>query len=342
MKNLKHLNLESNHIRGVSDLVSDSLMTLDLSHNKLSQLLPNMLSNLPALTYINLSHNHRISLQTKQGEFVQSSSLKRIDLSYCNMDNIELEGFPALTTAILKGNMIRELTNDIFSNSKLLENLDLSQNSVNSVDSSTFKKLKFLKFLDLSFNLLSKLERETFRDNTLLSFLDLSRNSINRLNRINAPSLNHLNLTWCQIGVLDPDAISGMPELIKLDLSNNLLNEIPDNLFSENLQKLDLSMNRITNIKNTTFAGFPDLSWINLSGNRFTTPFKKEFFDGNLYLAEIFLGDNPWLCECNEMYPFYIYITDPPAKAWKKLELRCQSPENVAGRTWESACFTVR
>jgi insulin-like growth factor-binding protein complex acid labile subunit len=92
MKELKYLNLAGNLIRSVSDLISDSLMTLDLSHNRLTSLLPNMLLNLPTLTYIDLSRNHRISLQTKQGEFVESQTLKRIDLSYCNMDDIELEG----------------------------------------------------------------------------------------------------------------------------------------------------------------------------------------------------------------------------------------------------------
>lgn len=278
MKDLKHLNLAGNHIRSVSELISDTLTTLDLSYNRLTNLLPDMLSKLPALTHVDLSRNHRISLETKQGEYVQSTSLKRIDLSYCLMDNIELEGFPALTTAVLKGNMIRELTKETFINTKMIENLDLSQNSVNSVDTSTFKKLKHLKNLNLSFNMIPKIERETFKENELLTKLDLSRNTINRLNRINAPSLTHLNLTWCQIMSIDPDAISGMPELVQLDLSNNLINDIPDTLFSENLQSLDLSMNRMTNIKNATFAGFPDISKINLSGNRFTVPFKKDFF----------------------------------------------------------------
>lgn len=334
MKNLKHLDLASNHIRGVSDLISDSLQTLDLSYNKLTSLLPNMLSNLPSLTSINLSRNYRISLKTKQGEFVQSESLKRIDLSFCNMDEIELDGFPALTTAILRGNMIRELTKESFSNTKLIENLDLSQNSVNSVDTGTFKKLKHLKTLNLSFNMIPKIERETFKDNELLTKLDLNRNSINRLNRINAPNLNILNLTWCQIVLLDGDALAGMPELVRLDLSHNLIHDIPDVLHSVSLQNLDLSMNRITNIRNETFQGFPEISSINLSGNRFTVPFKKEFFDENPYLTEMFLGDNPWFCNCQEMYSFHYFITDPPAKVWEKQSLKCQSPENVAGRTW--------
>lgn len=338
IKDLKHLNLAGNQIRSVSDLISETLISLDLSRNRLTNLLPNMLQNLPALTNINLSQNHRVSLQSKQGEYVESISLKKIDLSYCNMENIELEGFPALTTAILKANMVRELSKESFINTKVLENLDLSQNSINSVDANAFKKLKHLKTLNLSFNMISKIERDTFKDNELLTKLDLSRNTISRFNRITAPNLTHLNMTWCQIMILDPDAISGMPELVELDLSNNLINDIPDTLTSENLQSIDLSMNRMTNIRNSTFWGFPEIAKINLAGNRFTLPFRRDFFADNLYLAELQLGDNPWLCNCHEMHSFYIYVTDAPAKIWEKQSLRCQSPEDVAGRTWVGKC----
>ncbi|CRL03562.1 CLUMA_CG016433, isoform A [Clunio marinus] len=339
MKKLKHLNLAGNHIRSVSSLISDSLLTLDLSHNRLTNLLPNMLENLPSLTYIDLSRNHRISLQNKQGEFVSSISLKRIDLSHCNMDDIELEGFPDLTTAILRGNMIRELSRDSFISTKMIENIDLAENAINTIDSNTFRKLKHLKTLNLSFNLIPRIERDTFKENELLTKLDLSRNTISRFNRITASSLTHLNLTYCQIMTIDSDLLFGTPELVNLDLSHNLINDIPDTLSSDNLQVLDLSMNRMTNIRNQTFAGLPDLSIINLSGNRFTTPFRTEFFSENLYLTEIHLGDNPWFCNCVEMHSFYIFLTSAPAKLWEKQTLRCQSPEDVAGSSWESACY---
>lgn len=340
MKELKHLNLAGNQIRSISDVISDSLTMLDLSHNRLTNLLPNVLMNLPALTYIDLSRNHRISLQTKQGEYVESLSLKRIDLSYCNMDDIELEGFPALMTAILKGNMVRELTRDTFINAKMIEHLDLSENSINSVDIATFKKLKHLKKLNLAINQIPRIERDTFKDSELLTRLDLSRNTISRFNRITAPSLTHLNVSFCQIMTLDPDVLSGMPELLELDLSHNLINDIPDTLSSNLLQTLDLSMNRMISIRNSTFAGFPEIKKISLSGNRLTIPFKREFFAENLFLDELHLGDNPWLCNCHDMFSFYNFITEVPAKIWSKQTLRCQSPEDVAGRTWVSCAIS--
>lgn len=336
MKSLQHLNLAHNQIRSVADLISDTLITINLSHNRLTSLLPNMLQSLTALTFIDLSRNHRISLLNKQGEYVQSETLKKIDLSYCNMDEIELEGFQGLKNAVLRGNMIRSLTKDSFVNTKMLESLDLSQNAINSVEFGAFKKLKHLKNLNLAFNMIPKLERDTFKDNELLTRLDLSRNTISRFNRIAAPNLTHLNMTWCQIMTIDPDALHGMPELIELDLSNNLINEIPDLLSSDTLQTMDLSMNRMVKIRNSTFAGFPELAKINLSGNRFTLPFRREYFAENAFLNEMHLGDNPWLCSCHDLFSFYIFITDVPAKVWEKQSLRCQSPEEFAGRSWVS------
>jgi len=270
-------------------------------------------------------------------EYVTSESLKRIDLSFCNMDEIELEGFPALMTAILRGNMVRELNSESFVNSRMIENLDLSQNAIKSVDASSFKKLKHLKSLDLSFNTIPKIERDTFKENELLTRLDLSRNYISRFNRITAQGMTHLNMTWCEIMNIDPDALSGMPELLDLDLSNNLITEIPDFLSSEMLQSLDLSTNRITTIRNQTFMGFPELAKLRLSGNRLTVPLKREFFNENIFLAEMHLFDNPWLCHCSELHSFYIFVTDAPAKNWDKKSLRCGSPSDVYGQTWVRA-----
>lgn len=343
MKELEHINLSGNLIRSTSDMISDSLKRLDLSNNKLTNLQPTMLANLPSLTYIDLSRNHRISLMSKQEEFVQSSTLKRIDLSFCNMDNIELEGFPNLMTAILRGNMIRQLTRESFINTKLLENLDLSQNAIVSVEHNTFKKLKHLKVLNLSFNMISKIERDTFKENEILTKLDVSRNFISRFNRIVATSLVNLNMTWCQIMTVDPDALTGLPDLIDLDLSNNLIIDFPDALVSESLQSLDLSMNRLTSIRNTTFIGFPELTRINLSGNRFTLPFRQDYFTDNVYLTELWLGDNPWTCNCNDknLYNFYNFLLESPSKIWDKKSLRCMNPEELYGKTWEMACYFV-
>lgn len=241
---LEMLIMRGNPLRSISDIHSDSLLSLDLSDCKLTTLQPNVFNRMGSLTYLNLARNHRISLTRKVDEFVQSGSLKRIDLSYCNMDSIELAGFPTLMTAILRGNLISRIKKDSFEVNVDLENIDLSSNAITHISSTSFRDLKQLKHLDLSFNMIRRIERETFKDNAVLTSINLSRNFIERFNRISARSLTHLNVSWCEILNVDLDAFNDMPELIDLDMANNLFTEFPSTLQSRTLQRLDLSMCR--------------------------------------------------------------------------------------------------
>jgi hypothetical protein len=237
--------------------------------------------------------------------------------------------------------MIRALERDDFANNLLLENLDISFNAIRTIHSNTFRELKQLKNLNLLYNAIGRIERDTFRENKLLEHVDLSRNHIGRFNRIVADSLLRLNMSWCEILVVDPDALSGMPSILEIDLSANLISDFPA-LDSDTLQTLDLSTNRISNINNKTFASLPELIRINLSGNRFVNTFKKNFFYNNTILNEIWLGDNPWRCNChdNSFYEFFIYLTEYPSRLLDRSSLRCISPEEVSGRSWESACYS--
>lgn len=242
--NLEHLILTGNPLHQISDLKSPSLLALDLSQCKLSHLQPTVFTKLPLLTYVNLSKNTKLQLSGNVGEFVESESLKRIDLSNCNMDAIELAGFPQLTTAILRGNLIKLIDGQSFLNNVELENIDLSYNAIMHLGSGSFRKIKQLKNLDLSFNVIPKIERETFKHNDLLTSINLSRNYMDTLHRITARSLAYLNMSWCGMLHIEYDAFAEMNELIELDLSNNLIHDFPDSLQSDSLQTLDLSMCR--------------------------------------------------------------------------------------------------
>ncbi|XP_053687132.1 uncharacterized protein LOC128736668 [Sabethes cyaneus] len=341
MPALEHLKLSGNPIHGISDMSSTSLKTLDMSNCKLSTLQPTALNGLESLVYLNLAKNYRLSLSFHGN--VTSQSLKRINLSNCNMDSIDLAGFPNLMTAILRGNMIRQLTRDSFAPNLLLENIDLSSNAINFVQNDAFRRLIHLKNLDLSFNMIKQIDGKMFKDNELLTNINLSRNYFWRLQRITATSLAHLNMSWSEILAIDADALGAMPSLVDLDLSGNLLFEIPDSIASDSLQTLDLSMCRITTFRNTTLSGLPALLRINLSGNRFTTPFRVDFFDHNPYLSDVWLGDNPWRCDCRdaEFFHFFLFLTEPPRRVNDRKQLRCTSPEDFYGATWEGACRSV-
>lgn len=239
---MEHLILSGNPLHSISNLSSPKLMSINLSHCKLTALRKTVFSQLPSLTYVNLSRNHRLSLTKNidESDFVASDSLKRIDLSLCNMDDIELQGFPNLITAILRGNLITALNRKSFENNPILENLDLSYNAITNVSSGSFRDLRYLKHLDLSFNMIRRIEKDTFKHNDLLTSINLSRNYIDRLNRFVAKSLTHLNMSWCEIMTIDLDAFVEMHEIIDLDLSNNLFTYLPSSLRSDTMQSLNL------------------------------------------------------------------------------------------------------
>lgn len=217
-------------------------MSLDLSNCKLTILRKTIFSQLPTLTYVNLSRNHRLSLTRNSiaNEFVTSESIKRIDLSLCNMDELDLMGFPNLVTVILRGNLITHLNRKSFENNQILENIDLSYNAITNVSSGSFRDLRYLKHLDLSFNMIRRIEKDTFKHNDLLTSINLSRNYVDRLNRFVAKSLTHLNMSWCEIMNIDLDAFIDMPEILELDLSNNLFTYLPSSLRSDTMQSLNL------------------------------------------------------------------------------------------------------
>uniref|UniRef100_A0A182RDJ6 LRRCT domain-containing protein n=1 Tax=Anopheles funestus TaxID=62324 RepID=A0A182RDJ6_ANOFN len=344
LRSLEHLKLSGNPIVSVSDMQSSSLKRLELNSCKLSALQSTIFTGLTTLKEVNLARNHRLSLiQPHSDTPVQSGTLRKINLSHCNMDRLDLHGFPNLMTAIVRGNMVRQLDRDSFSDTGLLEHLDLSFNSISNIHPEAFRALKHLKTLDLSFNTISRIDGKLFKTNDLLTHINLSRNYISRFSRISADSLVYLNVSWCEILTIDWDAFASMGELIELDLSNNLISDIPDTLSSATLQTLDLSMCRLSSMRNVTLSGLPELVRINLSGNRFTTPFRVDFFEKNPFLSEIWLGDNPWRCDCrsDEFFQFFQFLTDPPGRIGDRKNLQCNTPEDFFGASWEGACRSI-
>jgi len=71
--------------------------------------------------------------------------------------------------------------------------------------------------------------------------LNLSRNIIQKLTKIVSNSVRLINISWCEISTIESTALSGLSVIQKLDLSNNLISDIPNEMHSETLQYLNLA-----------------------------------------------------------------------------------------------------
>ncbi|XP_037960618.1 uncharacterized protein LOC119689787 [Teleopsis dalmanni] len=158
--------------------------------------------------------------------------------------------------------------------------------------------------------------------------LDLSGNNLQTLSsklfiRANLLNLQRLFLRNCRIGVIELDAFEGLTNLIELDLSQNLLVNVPTDQISliTSLRDLNLSQNHIPKLESRVFARNTaihklDLSYcemkiiapeafyglnliiqLRLNGNKLNV-FPPNLTESLNSLHNIQIHDNLWQCDC--------------------------------------------
>ncbi|KAF3687960.1 Vasorin Protein slit-like 2 Precursor [Channa argus] len=103
----------------------------------------------------------------------------------------------------------------------------------------------------------------------------------------------HLYIFQNGINTLSKEDFKGLAELEMLDLSQNVLLEIPDGVFEmlSKLKNLDLSSNQITHISKNSFSGLVQLERLYLHANRIQN-IHLEAFEGLEMLLELKLQGN--------------------------------------------------
>lgn len=312
-----------------AQIKSDTLTTLDLAECKLRHIESAALQQLPSLKQLIISQNYELKIFK-----CDSETLEVLDASKCSFESVPKGRLPQLVSLIMNNNNVRYLSQYNFINMSRLQFLGLKHNAIAKVDKDAFYGLGTIHQIDLSYNTISWLEPRIFNQNFKLFRLDLSRNYLTAVPRFDIESLRVLDLSNCEIRVVGSDCLDLMPSLQELYLSRNVIARLPDYFQSDSLKYLDLSMCRISRLNNLTFAGMPFLRKLDLTGNRLTSNIKVSYFPPN---SDIYLEDNPWRCDCNydqqELYEWLERLNDNMAH-----RMRCQSPENVEGFTWRSAC----
>lgn len=194
--------------------------------------------------------------------------------------------------------------------------------------------------------------------------LDLTGNDLKKIyhdsfNNIGLINLQKIYLIKCKIKLLERYGFRKLNNLVELDLSYNLLTDVPTHIFDNinELRELKLNGNPITKITNDAFNYLPQLlrlelsnckinviernafngiekklEWLKLDGNKLNELITTNTLTTLNNLNGLELYKNPWNCSCKLR----------PLKKWliqKKLTFTlspvCMYPERLKSKLWE-------
>lgn len=293
---LETLLLNENRIVSISNLIKSldvsTLITLDLSRNRIQRIEekfpPNfgninniylqnnyieliedfVFENLKNLTELNLNSN-RIRLISKF-TFVGMDALKKLFLSYNFIEAIADVSFLNLTSLVelqLNANNIR-LVNFILRKNSTLQILDLNSNSIKDLKLEGLWNLVNLGLSKNCFIFAAISIKDLFVIETLdLSNVELGQIKLNSLSGLG--SLIRLYLSQAKIERIDSGAFRELVNLQILLLNNNMLRLLQNGIFEglSSAYMLNLRFNIISEIDATVFKPLISLSILELSNN---------------------------------------------------------------------------
>lgn len=290
LKDLNKIYLQHNLLTSINltFIHLKSLTILDLSYNNLIKLSGYEMNRVIGIVEFNVSHNQLTSVEANC--FNQASNLQKADfsfnyikitletimffhnnkLNYLNFYNNRISGLQDnafqhcnLNYLNLENNNISgDINQNSFSNLRMIDKLDLSQQSITGIRNNAFIDMESLTYLNLSRNNIRVVETNSFV-NTSITVLDLSYNNISMLNFLN----------------------NALPNLTELFLNNNNITDIPKHAFNNqtSLIKLDLSMNKIILIEEYSLP-LNKLQYLNIAGSCINGSLKRNIFSPAKYL----------------------------------------------------------
>lgn len=197
------------------------------------------------------------------------SELNVLNLSSINLLLLEkknLKNVPAnLSDAVFSHNNLTKIPSNVFVHNENLRSVDFSFNRISEIEAFAFADATKLEIIDISHNLLKTITKDMFRGNENLRIVNISFNQITKIDESNlyikvidiltsnpriislfpfSKSSHPVNMSYNRISKLN--SLKDPRALEVIDLSNNLLTEIPTILLDTSLRFINLSSNRIS------------------------------------------------------------------------------------------------
>ncbi|XP_061062397.1 leucine-rich repeat-containing G-protein coupled receptor 5 isoform X5 [Eubalaena glacialis] len=248
---LRHLWLDDNALTEIPVQALRSLSALQamtLALNKIHHIPDYAFRNLSSLVVLHL-HNNRIHSLGKKC-FDGLHSLETLDLNYNNLDEFPtaIRTLSNLKELGFHSNNIKSIPEKAFVGNPSLITIHFYDNPIQVVGRSAFQHLPELRTLTLN------------GASQITEFPDLTGTA----------SLESLTLTGAQISSLPQTVCDQLPNLQALcvDLSYNLLEDLPSFSVCQKLQKIDLRHNEMCEIRANTFQQLFSLRSLNLAWNK--------------------------------------------------------------------------
>ncbi|XP_046882537.1 leucine-rich repeats and immunoglobulin-like domains protein 1 [Hypomesus transpacificus] len=274
----------------------DRTASLNVGHNKLTSVNPEVFSNMANLRELRLDHNELTSIPSlgKAAPNILSLylhhnkirsievrrmrdlvSVETLDLSNNDVSEVRAHSFPAglqIKDLYLSNNKIVLLESGALDQlGSSLQVLRLSRNRLSQVPVKGFQ-LPRLTQLELNRNRLRQVEGLTFQGLASLEVLKLQRNNISKLTDgafWGLAKMKTLHLDYNNLMEVNSGSLYGLSSLLQLFLSNNSISHInPDGWrFCQKLRELNLSYNNLTRLDEGCLAMLGDLQSLRLGHN---------------------------------------------------------------------------
>ncbi|XP_051877583.1 relaxin receptor 2 [Pristis pectinata] len=203
-----------------------------------------------------------------------SSNVLVLKLNYNNITTLTDEMFiryRELDVLMLQFNSISSISSKAFTGLFNLTKLLLSHNQITVLEPGMFQDLHQLEWLILDNNMIRSVTLKSFVGLKSLFFLYMTNNSLDHIPKVCAvlPNLSWLDLEGNHIASIDKTTLQICRSMTVLILRNNEIRHVNEDLFSEPtwIIDLDLSSNLIKELPPSTFRGLKYLQQMNLSNN---------------------------------------------------------------------------
>lgn len=327
---LQILDLRNNSIGFIEDnalLPLYNLHTLNLAENRLNTIGPLLFNGLFVLSKLTLNNN--LINQVDNRAFKNCSDLKELDLSSNALLEVPeaIQELTFLKTLDLGENQLSDFKNGTFKNLNQLTGLRLIDNIIGNLTRGMFWDLPNLQVLNLAKNKIQSIERGTFDRNTQIEAIRLDANFLSDINGVFATlasllwlnlSENHLvwfdyafipsNLKWLDIHGNFVEHLGNYYKIqdeirVKtLDASHNRITEISPMSIPNSVELLFINNNFIKIVHPNTFLDKTSLARVDMYANELVNldlnSLRLTSVPTNRSLPEVYLGGNPFHCDC--------------------------------------------